>query len=327
MSNISKEIEDICKLYNIKFDPTLSEDFIRKFKNKVNWHNISIHQKLSEDFIREFKDEIDWYYISMYQKLSESLIREFKDEVNWYYISRHQKLSENFIKKFKDRVHWNRISEYQKLSENFIRESKDKVSWYCIPVYQKLSEDFIKEFKDRVDWHYISKYQELSENFIREFKDEVNWYNISAYQNLSKNFRKEFNLKILDWIIISPHQKRSWLLTSIKEKLKYIKENTNYEIIDDKYIIAYKSVRDDYYSVYNFQYKYDIGKTYRSHCDCNLTDENSFGLSAWTKERAYKYYSKGKILKVQIPISKVGAIVHNNNKIRCFELKVLEETE
>jgi len=97
-------------------------------------------------------------------------------------------------------------------------------------------------------------------------------------------------------------------------------------VLDDNYIIAYKSVREGYYSVYNFQYKYEVGKTYTSHCDCNLDKENSFGLSAWTREGALDYYNKGRLLKVKIPIEKVGAIVWNNNKIRCFELEVIGES-
>ena len=35
----------------------MSEDFIREFKDKVNWSYISYSQKLSEDFIREFNIE------------------------------------------------------------------------------------------------------------------------------------------------------------------------------------------------------------------------------------------------------------------------------
>ncbi|MFA5600687.1 MAG: hypothetical protein WDA06_08850, partial [Phenylobacterium sp.] len=70
---------------------------------------------------------------------------------------------------------------------------------------------------------------------------------------------------------------------------------------------------------------YEIGKTYKSHCDCNLTNENSFGLSAWTKKEALEYYPKGKLLKVKIDIKDIGAIVHNGNKIRCFKFEVLEE--
>jgi hypothetical protein len=220
------------------------------------------------------------------------------------------------IKKFKDKVSWYYISKYQKLSENFIREFKDKVNWGFISLYQKLSEDFIREFKDKVDWYCISSNQKLSEDFIIEFKDKVNWDFISEYQKLSPKFRKKFKIKV---------PKNNWLYTSKKEKLKYIKKNTNYEIIDNNYIIAYKSVRNDYFSVFNRQYIYKVGETYHSNCDCNLDQENSFGLSAWTKEKALEYHSIGKLLKVKIPIEKIGAIVHKNNKIRTFELTVLEE--
>jgi hypothetical protein len=32
----------------------------KTFSNEVDWYNISKRQKLSEDFIREFKDRVDW---------------------------------------------------------------------------------------------------------------------------------------------------------------------------------------------------------------------------------------------------------------------------
>ena len=104
-----------------------------------------------ENFIRKFKDKVDWSRISQYKKLSEDFIREFKDKVDWKRISRYQKLSEDFIREFKDQVNWERISLCQTLSEDFIREFKDKVDWDYISCYQKLSEDFIREFKDRLN--------------------------------------------------------------------------------------------------------------------------------------------------------------------------------
>ena len=60
----------------------LSEDFIRKFADKVNWKCISKYQKLSEYFIKEFADIVDWECISIYQTLSENFIREFQNKVN-----------------------------------------------------------------------------------------------------------------------------------------------------------------------------------------------------------------------------------------------------
>ena len=137
------------------------------------------------------------------------------------------KLSEDFIREFQGKVNWNWISEYQILSEDFIRKFKDKINWSNISVFQRLSEEFIKKFKYKVDWGYISKYQKLSENF-----------------------RKEFNLSL---------PQNSWLYTSKKEKLEYLKKINKYKIINDEYIIVYKSVKLDNYSVFNFQYKYEVG--------------------------------------------------------------------
>ena len=124
---------------------------------------------------------------------------------------------------------------------------------------------------------------------------------------------------------ISIDHKTNWLYWTIDQKLSYIKENSvPYELVDDC-IIAYKSTRDDGYSAYNFQYKYEVGKTYESHCDCNSNEENSFGLSAWTKEEALYYHSKGELYKVKIAIDDIGCFVHNNNKIRCHKLTVLKK--
>jgi len=197
---------------------SLSEDFIRKFQDKVYWYNISYYQKLSESLIREFKDKVNWSYISEYQKLSESFIREFQDKVNWTRISSYQKLSESFIREFKHKVHWDYISSKQKLSESFIIEFQDKVNWSNISYTQKLSESFIREFQDKINWYYISLYQILSEEVIREFKDKVNWYFISLYQILSEEVIREFKNKLN----INRLLKNDNLSDELKEKIKEI---------------------------------------------------------------------------------------------------------
>lgn len=60
---MKKEWMDIIERYNedwkkISIAPTLSEDFIREFADKVDWACILECQELSEDFIREFACEI-----------------------------------------------------------------------------------------------------------------------------------------------------------------------------------------------------------------------------------------------------------------------------
>ena len=244
--------------------------------------------------------------------------QEFANKVNWIYISAYQKLSEEFIRKFFDKVNWYYISSTQKLSEGLIREFARKLNWIDMSRCQKLSEEFIKEFSDRVNWKYISKYQKLSESFIREFADKVNWKYISKYQKLSESFIKENKLTILE---------DNWQYKTKEEKLFYLKENCKdvYEIVDDKYIVAYKSTKVDGHSIFNFQYQYEVNKTYEAHCDCNADNSGSFGLSAWTKEKALEHYCKGKLFKVHINIEDIGAIVHNNKKIRCSKLTIVSE--
>ena len=240
--------------------------------------------------VEEFKYKVDWFYISKFQKLSEEFIREFKDEIDWVWISEYQKLSEGFIREFQNKVYWNNISAYQKLSENFIREFRDKVKWYDISVFQKLSESFIREFQNRVNWKWISKYQKLSENFI-----------------------KEFNLKI---------DPDNWLYKDKNFKFKKIKETCLYEFLDADHILAYKGIRSDRYSKFNFQYQYLKGETYECHCDCT-SNENSFGLSAWIEKKA-KEHCNELVIKVKINVADIGRIVHDGGKLRCSKFTVLD---
>ena len=261
--------------------------------NYDDWMSVSAHKFLTEDFIREFANEVKWGYISAKQHLSEEFIREFADEVDWVGFSLCQRLSEDFIREFKNEVGWYCVSKYQRLSEDFIREFKDWVYWDAISYYQRLSEDFIREFKDKVDWDKISTHQHLSEDFIEEFKDRLNMYYLAD----------------------------SWLYKSTEEKKKAVMDTGLYECHKD-YFIAYKGVRRNRYSMFNFQYQYLKGKTYETWCDCSA-DENSFGFSAWTKTGARSYCNE-LVVRVKIRYEDVGRVVHDGGKIRCFKMEVLD---
>ena len=284
--------------------------------NYRTWYGVSSHKFLTEDFIREFADKVYWEWISTSQRLSEDFIREFKDKVDWFYISEYQHLSENFIREFKGRVRWYWISRYQYLSEDFIREFANKVDWNLVSAFQHLSEDFIREFADRVNWYSISMYQHLSEGFIREFKDRVYWGCISQYQRLSKEFIEEFKDKIYMDMVAD-----SWLYKSVEEKKKAVMDTGLYECHDD-YFIAYKGIKSDRHSKWNFQYQYLKGETYETWCDCSK-EENSYGFSAWTEEGARDYCDE-LVVRVKVRYEDIGRVVHNGGKIRCFKMEILD---
>ena len=279
----------------------------------------SIAQRVNELLNTNYVGRItkyDWNWISRYNTLSEEFIEEFADKVNWYCISVHQKLSESFIRKHADKVNWSAISSTQTLSEDFIREFQDKVVWYNISAYQKLSESFIREYQHKVVWYCISKYQKLSESFIREFQDEVHWNKISIYQKLSESFIDEFKNKLN----ISC-AKDSWHHKTTEEKKQAVIDTNLYECHED-YFIAYKGIRSDRYSKYNFQYQYNKGGVYESWCDCS-SNENSFGLSVWDKDSA-TLYCKQLVVRVKVKYEDVGRVVHDGGKVRCFKIEILD---
>ena len=275
---------------------------------------------ISQKRIKEIKEEFGYDFtkmsrreMSIHKGLCENFIDKYANEVDWHYISIYQKLSEDFIEKHADRISWNFISIYQKLSEDFINEHADKVDWDYISKYQKLSEDFIEEHTDKVNWGNISKYQKLSEDFIEKHADKVDWDSISRYQVIAPEFADEHNISI------NNNSQRT-----AAEWKKIIEETNLYECHED-YFYAYKNIRSDRYSHFNFQYQYLPGESYNCFSDYSdySDNENSFGLSAWTEKEAHDYSDHGMVVKLKVNYADVTAIVHNSNKIRCKRITVL----
>ena len=209
---------------------------------------------------------------------------------------------------------YNYESYKKPISEEFIERHADRVDWEYISQYQKLSEEFIERNADRVAWYYISQYQKLSEEFIERNSDRVSLPWINYYQKLSDEFRTKHNLELPE---------NNWLYADKETKRKVI-ENCNLYKLDGDYVIAFKGIRSDGYSKYNFQYHYELGGIYEAHADHSLDEENSFGLSAWTEEKACEYCDE-KLVKVKIHLDDVAALVHNCGKIRCKRFEVIEE--
>ena len=146
---------------------------------------------------------------------------------------------------------------------------------------------------NQVCWGYISEYQNLSEDFIREFKDRID---DGALED-------------------------NWCYKGEEFLKQQVVDTGLYECHKD-YFVAYKGIRSDRYSCYNFQYRYVSGETYESQCDCT-SNEDSFGFSAWTEEKAEEYCNE-LVVKVRIRYEDVGRVVHDGGKIRCRRLTVLE---
>lgn len=292
---------------------------------------MELFESINKEFGLEFKSnsEVSFDYLVKYCILSEEFIEENFDElkkyVKTYNIFAHQCLSEEFIERHIEDVDWPNISAYQKLSEDFMLRHSMNLNWPAIFVSQKLSENFIEYLIENCPsckyflFEYISIYQKLSISFMEKYFDKLKIHSISKYQYLSEDFIEKHRNKLNHLYI-----EDNWIYKSSDEKKKAVIDTDLYECHDD-YFIAYKGIRPDRYSLYNFQYKYEKGGIYESWCDCSF-DCFSFGLNVATEEFAKNYIGcrEGIVVKCKVRYEDVGRVVSLGDSIRCFKIEILD---
>ena len=185
-----------------------------------------------------------------------------------------------------------------------------------INTMEELLEALGLDNENQINWHWISKYQKLSEGFIEQHKNDVDWYCISKYQKLSKQFIEKYKDN-LEMDLVND----SWHYKSTEFKKQAVINTGLYDCYDD-YFIAYKGIRSDRYSKFNFQYQYLPNQTYETFADYS-DNEDSFGFSTWNYENA-KSYCDELVVKVKIYYKDVARVVHNGNKIRACKITILD---
>ena len=91
--------ENNLDLYHKKYSEQELEENINLFDLWL-WKLISVRQTLSEEFIEKYSNEVDWYYISKYQILSEKFIKNNSSKINFDSLMENNNLS----KKVKDKI-------------------------------------------------------------------------------------------------------------------------------------------------------------------------------------------------------------------------------
>ena len=109
---------------NININPKILENN----QSNINWDTISI-LKLSENFINKYFDKLNYNNLCQYQSLSEDFIEKNIKFINWNLISKHQYLSESFLNKYKEFIVWNEFSAKHSLSEQFLRKKINILNW------------------------------------------------------------------------------------------------------------------------------------------------------------------------------------------------------
>ena len=117
--------------------PLPSYDYcLRHSRNKILWNEISNRHDLTYDFIREFKDSINWRCISGSANLvlSPDFISEFDDRLTWSYISAYKNLELDDYRRYKEKLYWGNVCRNQKMSEQVLREFREDLDWNNVSV-------------------------------------------------------------------------------------------------------------------------------------------------------------------------------------------------
>lgn len=186
----------------------IGESFIRKYAFDINWKTISnSYAHLSTEFLREFKDRIDWNRYFNYHVPTEKFIEEFKDVVPWSYVPGRVKMSENFIRRHRLEMEkyyafWTNICEHQDLSEEFIEEFAEKVDWKAVSYKQKLSKEMMHKYADKLEWRYIISNQNIDQKFVEEHIDYIlplspwQWTDMIKHIKFGRRFLRKYKNKI-----------------------------------------------------------------------------------------------------------------------------------
>lgn len=174
----------------------LKEDFIREFKNSINWKALSgsANLVLDDNFLMEYEDKLDWHYISAYKNLELKDLRRWKNKLNWRNVSRNQKLTEEVIREFSYLLDWDIISSNQKLSESIMEDMIKYLKIDEITRFQKLSESFIEKHWDKFlpYINFIARHQKLSAPFVWKHIDVLDIGAMAKNSKININLREKF---------------------------------------------------------------------------------------------------------------------------------------
>ena len=161
--------------------------FLKRYNLKPNnreiiwenlmWNDIS-HQELTIDFIREFKDFLDWNVLTNTYLNSEDFLREFQDYIIWDTVSGRMKFMKNyeydFFEEFKDKLDWVKISRWGNMDEFFIVKFENELDWDILSTVQGLTEYLIRRYHDRISWNSFSRNYHIAQTIRSDAIDEFN---------------------------------------------------------------------------------------------------------------------------------------------------------
>lgn len=200
---------DCIPLYTLITSRKLSEDFIEKYivTTDRHWNEISQYQILSESFMDKYKDKLNWDSMIISQSMSEEFIISHIYYINWKLLSTYKRdyLSSDFLLKYKDKVNWDIISNKSKyFSNEDLEKLHDLIVWDTYIYKHRVDEEIIDKYFDYfTDMGNLLYRNNLSKVFLIKHQEKLGWNNISQFAGtLDSEFLTKYKY-FINWDLVA----------------------------------------------------------------------------------------------------------------------------
>ena len=143
---------DKIKLENVEYFEEISEDFIEKWSEKLNWEKISLTSKYREDieFINKWQCKINFSCLIKKNKKDKEIITKFYKNIKFDEILHYVKIDNDIIELYKNQItndEWSSIIRSIKLTPEFIKKNKEIIKKYLNQLFvnDSLTNEIISE--------------------------------------------------------------------------------------------------------------------------------------------------------------------------------------
>lgn len=280
-----------CLINNIQ----LKNDFIKMYRNVIDWKLISNFQKFTLEQAKDYCDEINWSIYCKRDDIEEDIIDEYIDTyIRWDIIS-NKKNTQAFREKYKHKIKWETIIRSRK--NEFTYEEYDTLckngyihllfeNYYVIPFDLVIMHlDKIKEHSyhlvferyqidenhimmmcnkfDKYNWERLSICEKikLSNEFLKIYKDYIKW----EYIIINKNYVFDDNMLEYAFSLIPSHDKlRKYFWNDITKAI------STHHNISNNFIAKYPDLIDKKLLLENPYVSKDLCANKISNKCCNI---------------------------------------------------------
>jgi len=181
---------------------SLSDDFMQN--NNTDKYSLSKNKNISEEFVNKYHDKVDWEVILKECFLTEKFLNNnlIKDYTNSSKIENKKTikgLSQKYIEENLNRIDISKLLKHKKIDEEFLIKNINVFGWEMVSLYQNLSEEFIEKYEKEINWKELTKNENINFTTLKKFKHLLHKNELivgcGKFEGYG-NYREEMNFKL-----------------------------------------------------------------------------------------------------------------------------------